>query len=76
MTWDHFEFDVLGGFVDDKVTDEQDWIGGLKFAFIMPRDLRLACHRLDGVARDHADGDTRAEGCEPVPDEGDRSAEF
>lgn len=37
----HFEFDVLGGFVDDKVTDEQDWIGGLRAAFILPHDIRL-----------------------------------
>jgi len=41
MTFKRFELDVLGGFVDDKVTDEQDWIGGIRAAVIMPRDIRL-----------------------------------
>ncbi len=41
MTFTNFEFDLLGGFVDDKVTDEQDWIGGLRAAFILPRDIRI-----------------------------------
>lgn len=41
MNFKRFEFDVLGGLVVDKVTDEQDWIGGVRAAFIMPRDIRV-----------------------------------
>jgi len=41
LNYKHFEMDILGGYVEDKVTDEQDWIGGIRAAAILPRDIRI-----------------------------------
>ena len=41
LRFEHLEVDLLGGYVENRVTDEEDWVSGFRGAVVFPRDIRL-----------------------------------